>query len=155
MQQCQFFCLHLYLCPLRRHNSPTDEEFIAKLNGARYILSVNQGSNVISTRDIQENQVIEGSIYVNEKGSSQNKSIGVWKEHGIAGTVHGREYSSKVICDWDRNVGPNEVPKKIVGLLTCKISEDSITCVNGVMIQYISIFAKGEKFTHNSWHYHR
>ena len=35
--------------------SPTDEEFVAKLNGARYILKVNRGSNVIWTRDIQGN----------------------------------------------------------------------------------------------------
>ena len=54
--------------------------------------------------------------------------MGERKEHGIAEIVHGREYSSKVICDWDRNVEPNEVPKEILGLVTYKISEDSITC---------------------------
>lgn len=54
--------------------------------------------------------------------------MGVWEEHGIAGSVHGREYSSKAICDWDRTVRPNEIPKEILGLVTGKISQDSITC---------------------------
>ena len=69
--------------------------------------------------------------------------MGIWEEHGIAGTVHGQ---SIVLKQSVIGIGmwANEIPKEILGLVTCKISQDSITC-EYIVAEHISIIAKIEK----------
>jgi hypothetical protein len=101
--------------------SQTDEQFIAKLNGARYVY---RGW----TWDIQGNKIILGGTCLQQTEGCANKPLGYWwKIREIA--LNGRRFSFDVGCGFTKPQDPDAIPDEIRGLVTCKISEDSITCL--------------------------
>lgn len=110
------------LMPTVQAQSQSDDEFIAKLNGARY---VSYGAkNVTYTWDIRGNIIISGYVCTQQTGGCKNKPLGSWWQAGSEETLNGRGFSVEVVCGWTTD----DPVKEIKGLKTCKITEDSITC---------------------------
>jgi len=108
------FVVLFVLMSTAQAQSPTDREFIAKLNGARY---VHDFRVAIGTRDIQGNKIIPGQICTDSRCGGP---LGEWAGGYPTYYINGRGYTVPEYCLAGRTT-----------MSICKISEDSITCVGG------------------------
>jgi hypothetical protein len=116
------FAMLFVLMSIVQAPAQTDEQFIAKLNGARYVHDYPFG---IGTLDIQGNKVIQGLICTiqGQSGYCKDKPLGSWVATGTEWTLNGRGWSFQIRCP---QLGADGFPA--LGLEMCKITEDAITC---------------------------
>lgn len=89
-----------------------EDEFIKKLNGARYSenVQITDYIDFYDTLDIQGNRIVRGSIntFLSDDARALNpqERVGVWKRLNVADmTLHGRDFTWEQYCDYNPATG--------------------------------------------------